>query len=278
MTTVLSMILLALPVWAGNLETANETVEADGAESLVIEIEFDAGELYIIPRDMDDAAKLKVVYDERRFDYDVDFAKKRDVGHLYLESSTRRSRNIDELDNEWNLELSTRFPTELTLDIGACEAEIDLGGIPLTELSLDIGAASGLIDFSSPNPDRIHEMEVDIGASSVEIINLGNANVDRFEFSCGAASCELDFRGEFNGETEVRLDVGLGSTKIILPEDVAVRIETEDDNWFSSIDFHNDDLDEVRDGVFESPGYRRADNKILVEVDVGMGSVDFYFK
>ena len=272
------MLVWATTAVAGRIESVNETVEMEGAERLVIECDFGAGELYIVPEDIPEAARLKITYDKRHFDYSIDYDPSGDVGYLFLESDTRRASNIRSADNEWDVILSTRHPTELELDIGACEADLDLGGIPLTEVSMDIGAASGTIDFSARNPERMDDLEVDIGASSVELLNLGNANFDRMQFSSGAASCELDFRGEFRGESDVTLDIGLGSAKIILPEGLAVRIEIEGDNWFSSIDFHNDDLDEVDDDIFETPDFDRADDRIVISVDVGMGSADFYFR
>jgi hypothetical protein len=165
----------------------------------------------------------------------------------------------------------------LDLEVGACEAEFDLGGLPIRGLSLEIGAASGRIDFSKPNPERLAEMTIEVGASSLEINNLGNANFEEMHFEGGAASCELDFQGDFVGEAKVELEIGLGSLDIFIPRDLAIRVEA-DESWFSSVDFHGLRLVETDDGVYESRDFEDAEKRIVFEVSVGMGSVDFHGK
>ena len=276
--TVMLVLLLGGSLSAGQLETVNETVNAEGAKRLVIDCDFGAGELIIVPGDIADAAEVEITYDPRKFRHDIDYHTRNDVGYLALESSTRSSRSLRNTRNEWLVTLSTRYPTELSLDFGACEAEIDLGGVPLTELSIDIGAASGVIDFSKRNPERCKEIDIDIGASSVEVGNLGNANFEFLSFSGGAASTELDFRGEYEGRCEVTLDIGLGSADVILPDGLPVRIETDGGGWFSDVDFHGGDIDEMDDGVYESPDFEDAETSMTLELDIGMGSVDIYWK
>jgi hypothetical protein len=166
----------------------------------------------------------------------------------------------------------------LEIEVGACDAEFDLGGIPLTELTIEIGAASGEIDFSRPNPERLEEIDIEAGAASVAVLNIGNANFEQFNFEGGAGSFELDFCGKYKDEAEISIEIGLGSAEVILPRDIPVRIETGDPGWFSTIDFHNDDLDEVEDGVYESEGFDDASVRIYLELEVGLGSIDVYFK
>jgi hypothetical protein len=269
--------MLLTPAFAEREETETKTIDADGAKTMVVDCEFGAGHLNIVPEDMAEAAKLTVTYDPRKFDYDVDYNKRGDEGRLYLESKLRRHRDLDDSRNDWDLTLSTRYPTELDLEVGAAEADIDLGGIQLTDVSLDMGAAKGTIDFSKPNPERIHEMSMEIGASSLDVLNLGNANFDYLKFSSGAAATTLDFRGDFHGDAEVSLDIGVGSADIILPKGLAVRV-TGDDGFFSSIDFHGGDVERVRRGARETSNYAEAADRLTIDLDVSMGSVDIYWK
>jgi len=268
------LLICCSPIAAGEVETVTENVDAEGAKVLDIRCEFGAGEFVIQPEDIEDAAVLDVTYTPRWVTYDIDYSKRGGTGYLFLESNLRRNRMHDESENEWELTLSTRYPMLLDLEVGACEAEFDLGGLPIKELSLEIGAASGRIDFSEPNPERLTELNIEVGASSLEIHNLGNANFEEMHFEGGAASCELDFQGDFDGEAEVELEIGLGSLDIFIPRDLAIRVEA-DESWFSSVDFHRLKLEEIDDGVYESRDFDDADKRIVFEVSVGMGSVDF---
>ncbi|MEA3296367.1 MAG: hypothetical protein U9R56_00710, partial [candidate division Zixibacteria bacterium] len=211
-------------------------------------------------------------------DYDVDYRVRGNTGHLEIESILRRESNIDTKRNECNIVLSTRYPTRLDLDVGACDAELDLGGIPLEELTIDIGAASGKVVFSTPNPVRMEVIDIDAGAASLDFNMIGNANFEQFSFDGGAGSFDLDFRGEYDGESTISIAIGLGSTDIILPEGIPIRIETGNAEWLSSVDIHNDDLEEVRDDIFESSDFDDAETRIILELDIGLGSADLFWK
>ncbi|MEW6050744.1 MAG: toast rack family protein [Candidatus Zixiibacteriota bacterium] len=269
---------LASGAVGGALEHKTETVVIHGADRLSMNCSFGAGELIINPGDIPDAARLNVAYDPRRVDYDVEYEVKGSTGYLRLDSEWKRHRNVNTNDNRWDLVLPRKYPLDAKFEIGACDAEIDLGGLSLTELKLEVGAASGTIDFSRPNPERLREMRIEAGASSLKLINLGNANFEYLKFSGGAGSFDMDFRGEYHGESEAKIEIGLGSADIILPRGLAVRVETEDDNWFSSVDIDGGDLDKVSDDVWETPDFENAKDRLVMRLDVGMGSVDFRWK
>lgn len=262
---------------ARDTKTDNRTIAAEGAHRLVIACTFGAGKLTIEPVSMADAARIDAEYDPDRVDLNVDYRVRGETGRLKIETD-HHGRDVNTDDNVLALSLSDKLPTELKLKLGAAEGKIELGGIPLTLLDLDIGAASGEFSFSKPNPERMQRMTIDIGAASADFRDLGNANFERLKCSVGAASSSLDFRGEYHGESEIILSVGVASADVILPADVPIRIQSSGSGWFSSVKFHNDDLDEIRDDVWESPGYRTAKTRILLKVSVGMGSVDLTWK
>ena len=260
-------------------EKVHEVIPAEGVDNIELEIDFGAGQINLNVADQEEAAILDIIRDPEWVDYDIDYRPRNKTGRLILESELRSRRHHhdddDDLDNEWNVVLSSRYKHVIELDMGACDADIDLGGLPLLEMSVNVGATSGDIDFSKPNPVVMEVLDVDVGASSLDMHNLGNARVERFSFSCGAASCKLDFDGDFKGETELDIDVGVGSADIMVPKGVAVRV-IGDDGWFSSLDFHSLDLEHVRGDIYETEDFRSADKRLIIRVDVGMGSVDIY--
>jgi hypothetical protein len=268
------MTLMFTCAIAGQVETVSERIDAGDAKSVVVDCEFGAGELYIRGADISEAAVLDVTYSPDKVDYSIKYHVRNGIGELSLESRLIKKRNVDKIDNSWELTLSNTRPVEVHMDIGACQAEIDFGGIPLTELSLDIGAASGLIEFSSPNPERLRRLDIDVGASSVEFNRLGNANFEQMSIDCGAASLEVDLRGDIRGEAIADFDIGMGSADIVVPEGLAIRVESDGGGWFSSVDFESLKLDEVSSGVWESDDFESAKDRLILRIDVGMGSVD----
>jgi hypothetical protein len=255
-----------------------KTIPAEGAKEILVEGDFSAGEFNIKTDDIAEAAIVDISYNPRAVDYDVDWELSGSTLTVTMDSYTRRKSNIDTEDNKWDVTLSRRYPTSLDFEIGACDAEIDLGGLPLKELSLEVGAASGTITFPEVNRERCRQITIEAGASSLKMIDIGNANFDEFEFSGGVGSFELDFRGKYHGESTINIDVGLGSADLILPDDVPIRVETSGGHWFSSVDFHGEDLEEVDDDTYESPGFDKARDRIVLNVEVGMGAVDLRWK
>jgi hypothetical protein len=276
--STLFILIFAVTSFAGKVERASEKVSTTEAKIIEIDGELGAGKFTISTEDIPELALFDIAYDKKAVKYYVDYYERGETGFLTFESDRRKSISFDTEENRWDIVLSNKYESKLDLSIGACDAKIDLGGLPLRELSINFGAASGIIEFSKPNSIRLEEFRLDAGASSLDLQSIGNANFSRFEFSGGVGSFKLDFRGEYKGESEIYIEIGLGSADITLPIGVPVRVISADANWLSSVDFHNDDLDEVDDGEYESAGFAKAKDRIVLKLEVGLGSVDLFWK
>lgn len=271
---VLLLLFLLSSVWAGRREEAVEVVEMKNASEVSLECELGAGEFTIRVGDINEAVIAEIFYDRSTIDYFIDADTRNNIRLIDIESEHRRSHSIDTDDNVWDIQLSDKYPYEIDMEIGACDADFDFGGLSLSNLVLQIGAASGRIEFSKPNRTRLHEFDIEAGASSLSILDIGNSNFERFSFSGGAGSFELDFSGEYSSEGEIEVEIGLGDLDIVLPEDIPVRIYSEGDNWLSSVDLNDRDLIEVRDDVYESEEFDSAKTRLVIRLEVGLGAID----
>ena len=276
---VMALVFLLIPPTAAATAVTrkSESIDSKGAKTIVADISYGAGKLTIDPSGMIQPAKLDVMYTEDREDYDLDYHVTEAVGYLTFKNRAQEIHEVDAEHNKLGLMLSTKYPTELKLDVGACSAAIDLGGVRLTDLSLSIGAASGDIDFSEPNPERMKDFKIEAGAASVGLTNLGNANFDRLKFEGGAGKFDIDLRGKYTGESYVDLEIGLGTADLTLPADIPVRITTND-NWFSSVDLNSRKLEKIDDGLYQSVGFDDAKTRLVIKLEVGMGSIDVHWR
>lgn len=276
LTVGLSLLLgtLVLPAQAAKVKTDSLVFEPQGAREIMLNLDFSAGELTFRPADMVNVAEVKIIYDPEVNDYDADYQVRGERGYLDFESERRSKGDIDTEENRWNIALSTRYPHNLNMDLGAADITMDLGGLALSELMLDVGAASCDIDFSAPNQIRMDEINIDAGASSLEMTRLGNARFDELHFSGGVGSFDLDFSGDFEGRSYVSIEVGMGTADITVPRDLAVRLEADDAGWFSDVDFDRDHFQEVREGVWETRNYDSAEDRLSLDIEVGMGAID----
>jgi hypothetical protein len=129
----------------------------------------------------------------------------------------------------YELEIGTdnERPFSLTIDTGASEFDLDLGGVPLKALTVRQGPGRFNLDFSAPNPQPMSLLKITSGAAGMELENLANANFAWMRLSAGAASYELDFGGRLSQDAEVVIEAGLSGVEIAVPGTTAAKIVAE---------------------------------------------------
>jgi hypothetical protein len=157
---------------------------------------------------------------------------------------------FDTRDPQWEIELSPDVLLDLELDCGSGPGSFDLQGLQLRNLQVEGG--SGSVHLMLPAA-RNMEIDLDAGSGLLELV--------------------LPQRGS----ADVTIDGGSGSLRIELPRGMEARVELES----GSGSFHaNGDLRLVEgersgDGVWETEGYGRAENRMEIRILQGSGSVTF---
>jgi hypothetical protein len=127
----------------------------------------------------------------------------------------------------YELGFGKQRPFALTIETGASEFDLDLGGVPVSRLLVRLGAGKFDLGFSVPNPHPLELLEVSSGAAGIELENLANANFSEMRLSGGAASYELDFGGTLSRDARVSVEAGLSGVEISVPASTAARIVPE---------------------------------------------------
>jgi hypothetical protein len=125
--------------------------------------------------------------------------------------------------NQWDLRLGST-PMELEINAGAHDGTLDLSGVPLRRFDFTGGASNTTIRFDTPNPERMDILDFRTGASNIQIIGLGNANVDQMAFTGAAGDYTLDFSGEAQADSLVEISGAVGNMTIIVMSGQAVQI------------------------------------------------------
>lgn len=127
----------------------------------------------------------------------------------------------------FHLKLGKGKPYSITIEGGASESEIDLGGLPLRNLTVKFGAGKQEFNFSHPNPEAMDAITISAGAAGIEMDNLANANFGSMVLDGGAASFELDFGGELRRDANVRINTGMASVEVDVPRTTPIRLSAE---------------------------------------------------
>ena len=133
---------------------------------------------------------------------------------------------FDEIINDWNLQLGDT-PFDLSIQGGAYEGSLELGGLALKSLTVRDGASHVDLSFRKPNQTEMSMLRYETGASDVTLTGLANANFSTLTFSGGAGNYTLDFSGELQRDAVVTIEAGLGDLSLVIPEDVDAVITVE---------------------------------------------------
>jgi N-terminal domain of toast_rack, DUF2154 len=131
-----------------------------------------------------------------------------------------------DMKNEWDLKLSDT-PLDLTLQAGAYDGTLELGGLALKSLTVQDGASNVDLSFTEPNQTEMSLLRYQTGASDVKVTGLANANFSTLTFSGGAGNYTLDFSGELQRDAVVTIEAGFGNLSLIIPEDVETTVTVE---------------------------------------------------
>ncbi len=170
----------------------------------------------------------------------------------------------------FDLALSTAQPYQLTLETGASDNSIDLGGVPVTRLNVRQGAGRSDIDFSAANPQPMSLLKVEAGAIGLEMKNLANANFAEMFVDGGAAAYKFDFGGTLQRDATLKITTGMSSVEIFVPSTLAVKVSAETVMG----GFNLADGFTKKDGAFWSAAAVEGKSPVLtIHANVSLGSL-----
>ena len=172
--------------------------------------------------------------------------------------------------NDWSLKLGSS-PMALTINAGAYQGALALGGLPLRSLTIHDGASDATVSFDSPNPETMDTLTYETGASQVHLSGLANANAKVIDFTGGAGSYELDFSGELSQDVTVKVKTGVSSLRLVMPVGTAVQV---------SVSGGLNDVKTSGGWTQSGDSYSQAGSghTITVQVDMGVGSLELATK
>ncbi len=188
--------------------------------------------------------------------------------------------SFDVNDYEWNIGISTQPEVDLTIQMGVNDGDFDLRGIDLK--NLDFTGAFGDVNLALPAAGHRYDATIDssFGETVLEIDDGAEVNM---WLSGGIGDVSIEVGRDVDLELEI--DPEISSITIIVPDDAAVRVETESTSGGELTvpqDYtHVEEADEESFfpfadsiGAWESPEYSRGDHAIVITVDdLGYGNV-----
>ncbi len=118
------------------------------------------------------------------------------------------------------------------------------------------------------NTNPVWDAHFDIGAADIDF-DFSKFKMSQVNIDAGASSIKMKF-GELYSYTKVSVDAGASSIKIEIPK--ASGCEIKSDNFLSDKNFAG--FSKMDDNTYRTPGFENAANKLLIEIDAGVSSIN----
>jgi hypothetical protein len=258
--------------WSQALQTVTASRLASTEASLDVQVRFGVGELQLGPTHGRALYQTEIRYLEDKFQPLIEYDARAQT--LVVGVKTKKGGvklgSIKE-PQQLRLLLSPNVPIDLSADLGAAEADIQLGGLLLKSVDVKAGAADARISFEQPNRIACSEMTLKTGAAELRVEQLGNSRCKHVTFHGGAGDITLDFTGDWGGNAAMDADVKftLGALTLRLPRDLGVTVEVS--RFLASFDQAGFSK---RGSQYVSAGYEQAAATLHLSVKAFVGDID----
>lgn len=174
-------------------ESVSERIETGSATEIDATIDMGAGELDVVGGDTD-AFEGTFEFSQPSWEPEVSYEVSDGTGELSVE--TPDGKGFDFSLNEdsfyaWDLRLPTGLPMNLSVNMGAGEADLDLRGCDVRELSVDLGAGDTSIDLSGEWSNDL-TASINAGAGKLELKVPANVGVRLVGYRDGIGTYSAD--------------------------------------------------------------------------------------
>ena len=245
-------------------------------KDLDVSISYGLGELTIGSSNEKNVIEGTITYDSSRITPKINMESVSSSGVLTIKTEKNKDRNHHihkrkDFDNEMEFYFPPQIKTNLFLDFGVGDAEIDLTDIAVAKLNINCGLSDVEIEINDRNSVVCESVSIENGLGDLDISGLGNLAAKHVDINIGLGSADIDFTGDKIYDTDINVDVGLGSLDMVLPDKANIKIYV-DASFLSSVDIYG--LKKKKDKLWVSPNWESNYPTISMDVNVGIGSVD----
>jgi hypothetical protein len=131
----------------GEMQRESQTVDLENAQSVETELRMGAGELNV-SGGADALMEADFTYNVADWKPEVSYDLSSDTGELRVKQGSGGGIPGGDARNEWDLRFNDEVPTDLHLEMGAGESNLDLDSLTLTGLDLQMGAGKATVDLT----------------------------------------------------------------------------------------------------------------------------------
>jgi hypothetical protein len=222
-----ALLASAAPLRAQTWRTIDASRQVRDTGAIDAHIDYAVGKLDLRPGNASALYHATIRYDATQSDPVARFDSASRVLSLgvHLRNMVMSGDDHDNDAGSMLAELNPSVPMDLSLDLGAVEADLQLGGLHLTDLSLRSGAADVTAHFNQPNRGTLRTMTLQVGAAEVKLMDVANAGVSRIIAEVGAGSLSIDLGGTLARDVDITATLAIGGLTLNVSPDEGVYVD-----------------------------------------------------
>ena len=199
----------------GKMQSESQSVDLENAQSTRAKLKMGAGELHITGG-ADQLMEADFSFNVSEWKPEVSYDVSGDEGELVVRQGGSEGSNLGgKARNEWDISLNDELPTDLAVQMGAGESDLDLDSLALKGLKLQMGAGKTTVDLTGDYARSFDaSIQGGVGEATVELPSgvgvkakaqggLGKINAE------GLKRVGISYVNDAYGESAVTLNVNV---------------------------------------------------------------------
>ena len=219
-----------IPDAPGDAERRTETLELGRPGTGRVILDLSGGGFYISPAEPGDPLTVKATYDANSYNLEEGFEEGDDGTWTYRVSFQRTGGMMMALlgqifggaEPEVHVYLPPDAPMALDVKLRTGGSEIELGGLWLTSAEIDFARSGVNLEIGEPLKQPMDSLTLRGSMGGFNAKRLGNASPRVLDVDLRMGGLNLDLRGQWMQDSDIRITWDMGGTNVVLPANVAI--------------------------------------------------------
>jgi hypothetical protein len=212
------------------VKNAKFTAVSAGTGRVVLDLA--QGEFYVHAEQPGQGIRVEATYDTEIYLIEDYFESFPDSSWVYGVRSKRTISGLHALFRQImaggngpkiHVYLPADVPLELQFQVQEGGCEVELGGLWITTADFRFKKGGFALNIADPLREPMERMTIRGTMGGFEAARLGNASPRLLDVSCRMGGADIDLRGAWTGDADIRMDVAMGGMGVQVPKDVLIQ-------------------------------------------------------
>lgn len=218
------------PASSGDAEMRTETLEIGRPATGRVILDLRGGGFFISPAQPGEPLRVEATYDVKSYELVEGFEEAEGGAWTYRVSFRRTGGMMIALlghlfggeEPKVHVYLPPDAPLELDVTLREGGSEVDLSGLWLTSLDFDFARGGVNLQISEPLKEPMDRMTLHGSMGGFNAQGIGNASPRELTVDFRMGGINLDLRGQWMQDADIRIKWNMGGVNVILPPDLAI--------------------------------------------------------